>query len=65
MVNRKGRETCPQTKRKEDIEMWRVRAEITGEFNFYKDFKTVDEANAYFDELNETELYDAIIVWQI
>lgn len=45
--------------------MWRVRAEITGEFNFYKDFETVNEANDYFDKLYAVDIYDSIIVYEV
>ena len=47
------------------MKKWRVRAEVTDEFDFYVDFETVNEANDYFDKLYAVDVYDVIIVYEV
>lgn len=45
--------------------MWKVRAEIVGEFVTGEQFKTFAEALKYVDKLKEQGIYDRVDMWEI
>lgn len=45
--------------------MWKVRAEITGDFVTVENFKNFYDAKAYADKLVITGIYDSVEFWEV
>lgn len=45
--------------------MWKVRAEIVGEFVTVEKFRAFADAIKYCDKLKEQGIYDTIEIWEI
>ena len=45
--------------------MWRVRAEINGEFVVVDDYDTFEEASEVYDKRMELGYYDSVDIWKL
>ena len=45
--------------------MWRVRAEIRGEFVVVDDYDTFEEASKVYDKRMESGYYDSVDMWKL
>ena len=45
--------------------MYKVRAEIVGEFVTVEKFENIDDAIKYCDKLQEQGIYDSVDMWKI